>query len=64
LDRGKSEDWLMWKITTDINGQLLNITTDINGQLLNKLYRGSQFYWWSTRRKPPTCRKSLTNFIT
>jgi len=19
---------------------------------------------WSTRRKPPTCRKSLTNFIT
>jgi hypothetical protein len=24
-------------------------------------YRGCQFYWW---RKPPTCRKSLTNFIT
>jgi hypothetical protein len=22
-----------------------------------------QFYW-STRRKPPTCHKSLTNFIT
>jgi hypothetical protein len=26
-----------------------------------QLYRGGQFYWW---RKPPTCRKSLTNFIT
>ena len=31
------------------------------------LYRGGQFYWWAnrrTRRKPLTCRKSLTNFIT
>jgi hypothetical protein len=31
------------------------------------LYRGGQFYWWRkprTRRKPSTCRKSLTNFIT
>jgi len=26
-----------------------------------QLYRGSQIYWW---RKRPTCRKSLTNFIT
>jgi len=26
-----------------------------------QLYRGGQFYLW---RKPPTCRKSLTNFIT
>ena len=26
-----------------------------------QLYRGGQFYW---RRTPPTCRKSLTNFIT
>jgi hypothetical protein len=25
------------------------------------LYRGSQYYW---RRKPQTCRKSLTNLIT
>jgi hypothetical protein len=27
-------------------------------------YRGSQFYWWrkrSTRRKTPTCHKSLTS---
>ena len=32
-----------------------------------QLYRGDQFYWCrnrSTRRKPPTNRKSLTNFIT
>ena len=34
-----------------------------------QLYRGGQlFYWWGNRRlarrKPPTCRKSLTNFIT
>ena len=32
-----------------------------------QLYRGGQFFWWgnrNTRRKPPTCRKSLTNFIT
>ena len=29
-----------------------------------QLYHGSQFYWWSTRRKPPTCHNSLTNFIT
>ena len=31
------------------------------------LYRGSQFYWWrklDSQRKPPTCRKSLTKFIT
>ena len=26
-----------------------------------QLYSGGHFYWW---RKPPTCRKSLTNFIT
>ena len=29
-----------------------------------QLYHGTQFYWWgnrSTRRKPPTCSKSLTN---
>jgi hypothetical protein len=32
-----------------------------------QLYSGIQFYGGgnqSTRRKPPTCRKSLTNFIT
>ena len=32
-----------------------------------QLYRDGQFYCggnWSTRRKSPTCRKSLTNFIT
>jgi hypothetical protein len=26
-----------------------------------QLYHGGQFYWW---RKPLTCHKSLTNFIT
>jgi len=32
-----------------------------------QLYHGSQFCWWrkrSTRRKPPTCRKSLKNLFT
>ena len=32
-----------------------------------QLYHGSQFYSWrkpEDRRKPPTCLKSLTNFIT
>ena len=29
-----------------------------------RLYHGGQFYWWRTRRKPPTCHKSLSNFIT
>jgi hypothetical protein len=32
-----------------------------------QLYRGGQFYWWRKPcawRKPQTCRKSLTNFIT
>ena len=34
-----------------------------------QLYHGSKFYWWrsggnrSTRRKPLTCRKSLTNIM-
>jgi hypothetical protein len=26
------------------------------------LYHGGHLNWWITRRKPPTCRKSLTNF--
>jgi hypothetical protein len=32
-----------------------------------QLYRGGQFYWWRKSeywRKPLTCRKALTNFIT
>jgi len=29
-----------------------------------QLYRGGQFYCGGNRRKPPYCRKSLTNFIT
>ena len=35
--------------------------------IIFQLYRGDQFYWWRkqrTRRKPLTCHKSLTNFIT
>jgi len=30
-----------------------------------QLYRGGQFYsWGEPEKKPPTCHKSLTNFIT
>ena len=28
-----------------------------------RLYRSGHFYWWRTRRKPPTCLKPLTNLI-
>ena len=31
--------------------------------MIFQLYHDGHFYW-STRRKPQTCRKSLTNFIT
>ena len=32
---------------------------------LCQLYKGSQLCWWGrTRRRPPTCHKPLTNFIT
>ena len=32
---------------------------------LCQLYNGGQFCWWgSIRRRPPTCRKPLTNLIT
>jgi hypothetical protein len=40
--------WLLYGVLTSLS-------------IVVQLYRGCQFYWW---RKPPTCRKSLTNFIT
>ena len=44
-----------------------NMVIFIGGMMFNATFNnisvicGSQFYWW---RKPPTCYKSLTNFIT
>jgi len=32
--------------------------------IIFQLYRGGHFNWWRTRRKPPTCHKSLPNFFT
>ena len=57
------------------NSQHQNIWTRFGLRCLTPLsticqlhvYRGVQFYWWRKLEypeKPPTCRKSLINFIT
>jgi hypothetical protein len=47
-----------YNVKTKTKFMVFNATSTIF-QLHVYRARGGQFYWW---RKPPTCRKSLTNF--
>jgi len=46
-----------------VSVMVFNATVNNISVTSNIVYRGGQFYWWinpeSTRRKPPTCCKSL-----
>ena len=52
------------KVCMDNSSYILNGVRVIVFSTIFQLYCGGQFYWWKNWRKPLTCRKSLTNFIT
>jgi len=64
---------LSFKVRLDVNIGDDSINLSLEGVTLRcltqlstifQLYHGGQFIGGGNRRNPPTCRKSLTNFIT
>ena len=63
-NRKRGKFWNVYKIETlfpEISGVRMCITTR---STTSQLYHGISFIYGGNRRKPLTCRKSLTNFIT